>query len=94
MGALDALVHAAGIERGRYLMQRLEARAKALGLLPQAPSHSAYRNTIALEQQAHLPGDVELEERITAMVRWNALAMVVRANKAYGELTFSTTSLS
>jgi pyruvate dehydrogenase E1 component len=45
-----------------------------------------YRNTIPLERQAPFPGDVSLEERITAIVRWNALAMVVRANKASSEL--------
>jgi hypothetical protein len=55
------------------------------------PAHySAYRNTIPLEHQAARnlhPGDVSaLEERLTAIIRWNALAMVVRANQAYGEL--------
>ena len=46
----------------------------------------AYRNTIPLEKQGAFPGDLAMETRITAIMRWNALAMVVRANKAYGEL--------
>ena len=50
------------------------------------PPYSAYQNTIPLEQQGAYPGDLALEERITAIMRWNALAMVVRANQAYGEL--------
>lgn len=48
--------------------------------------YSAYRNTISVAQQGAYPGDLEMEERITSIMRWNALAMVVRANKAYGEL--------
>jgi pyruvate dehydrogenase E1 component len=48
--------------------------------------YSAYQNSIPLDEQAVHPGDVALEERLTAIMRWNALAMVVRANKAYGEL--------
>ena len=47
---------------------------------------SPYRNTIPPETQAPFPGDLELEERITAIMRWNALAMVMRANMAAGEL--------
>src|SRR5882762_648122 len=60
--------------------------ALELGVGAHAPLYSAYQNTISLAQQAAHPGDVVLEERITAVIRWNALAMVVRANKAYGEL--------
>src|SRR5208282_4812143 len=50
------------------------------------PPYSAYRNTIPLEKQGHYPGDLALEERLTSIIRWNALAMVARANRAYGEL--------
>jgi pyruvate dehydrogenase E1 component len=45
-----------------------------------------YHNTIPLENQAKYPGDVAIEERITSIIRWNALAMVARANAAHGEL--------
>ncbi|MBL8271366.1 alpha-ketoglutarate dehydrogenase, partial [Steroidobacter sp.] len=84
--SLEAVVAAAGRERGEYLLRQLEARAHELGVFTHSRPHSAYRNTIPLEHQPPHPGDVAIEERITAMVRWNALAMVVRANKAYGEL--------
>ena len=84
--ALRAAVAAAGTERGLFLLRQLEEQAQQLGIVSNVPPYSAYQNTIPLEQQAAHPGDVELEERITAIMRWNALAMVVRANKAYGEL--------
>ncbi len=84
--AFDAVARVGGPKRGAYLLKRLEERAQGLGLKTNQAAFSAYRNTIPLDAQAAHPGDVTLEERITAIVRWNALAMVVRANKAYGEL--------
>ena len=86
LDALRAAVEASGRDRGLFLLSRLEEQAQQLGIVANVPPYSAYQNTIPLEQQAVHPGDVELEERITAIMRWNALAMVVRANKAYGEL--------
>ena len=84
--ALAAAVEAHGKSRGEFLLERLEAEAQQLGIVAHVQPYSAYRNTIPLEHQAVHPGDVALEERITAIMRWNALAMVVRANQAYGEL--------
>lgn len=86
MAALESVTAAQGPARAQFLLQQLELRAQELGLSAKGPPYSAYRNTISLEQQAPHPGDMAVEERITAMMRWNALAMVVRANKAYGEL--------
>ena len=48
--------------------------------------NTAYKNTIALADQPQFPGNLELEQRIAAIVRWNALAMVVRANREHPEL--------
>ena len=84
--ALEAVVRRHGKGRGVYLLSQLEEQARQLDILTHAVPYSSYRNTIALDQQAVHPGDVALEERITAILRWNALAMVVRANQAYGEL--------
>ena len=84
--SLDAVVEHGGLARGAYLLEQLEMRARQWGMLGNAPPYSAYQNSIPLERQATHPGDVSMEERITAMVRWNALAIVMRANKAYGEL--------
>ena len=84
--SLQAVVLQGGRARGAYLLKQIEMQARQLGIVPNALPYSAYRNSIPLELQAMHPGDVSMEERITAMVRWNALVMVVRANKAYGEL--------
>jgi pyruvate dehydrogenase E1 component len=84
--SLGSLHSNAGADRVRYILAALDRRAKELGVLPDAPPFSPYRNSIPLEAQKPYPGDIALETRLTAIIRWNALAMVVRANKAYGEL--------
>lgn len=84
--ALRAAVAAGGRDRGLYLLTQLEQQAQQLGVVAHVMPYSAYQNTIPLDEQIPHPGDVALEERLTAIMRWNALAMVVRANKAYGEL--------
>jgi hypothetical protein len=80
--ALTAVVRSHGKARGQYLLERLEAEAQQLGIVAHVAPYSAYRNTIPLEHQGCYPGDLALEERLTAIMRWNALAMVVRANQA------------
>ena len=86
LDALASTLAACGPERARYLLKRLEEYASEHGIHRDAQAFSAYRNTLSLEQQGTYPGDLQLEERITGLLRWNALAMVVRANHAYGEL--------
>ncbi|MGR9363735.1 alpha-ketoglutarate dehydrogenase (plasmid) [Rhizobium leguminosarum] len=75
-----------GGRRARFLLDALDRRAKQLGVVEDSLPYSPYRNSIELEKQPPFPGDLEMEERITSIIRWNALAMVVRANRAYGEL--------
>jgi pyruvate dehydrogenase E1 component len=84
--SLEAVVHRAGHGRGLFLLQQLKEQAQQVGIIAQVQPYSAYRNTIPLERQGPYPGDLAIEERITSIIRWNALAMVVRANQAYGEL--------
>jgi len=80
-------VHAVvGEDRARFLLKTLETCAKNEGIYHGAKSFSAYRNTIGLKQQGAYPGNLEIETRLTAILRWNALAMVIRANEAYGGL--------
>jgi len=86
LASLESLIGVSGKARARFVISALEQRAKQLRVLPDALPYSPYRNSIALEAQPPFPGDIELETRITAIIRWNALAMVVRANRAYGEL--------
>jgi pyruvate dehydrogenase E1 component len=84
--SLDAVIRAEDASRALFLLRQLDEHAKELGLVAAAAPFSAYRNTIPLERQGIYPGDLALEERLTAIMRWNALAMVMRANQAYGEL--------
>ncbi|WP_018316657.1 alpha-ketoglutarate dehydrogenase [Bradyrhizobium sp. WSM2793] len=86
LASLGSLHRSAGAERVRYILAALDRRAKELGVLPDSPPFSPYRNSIPLEQQKPYPGNIAIETRLTAIIRWNALAMVVRANRAYGEL--------
>src|ERR1700733_3181113 len=84
--SLDAVIRAEDSARALFLLRVLDEHAKHRGLVAAAAPFSAYRNTIPLERQGTYPGDLAIEERLTAIMRWNALAMVIRANQAYGEL--------
>jgi pyruvate dehydrogenase E1 component len=86
LDALESVARVAGVDRVTFLLQRLAEHASHLGVSPAAHPYSLYQNTIALEDQPAYPGDLAMEERITSIIRWNALAMVAKANKAYGEL--------
>ena len=85
----DALLSLAAIEgpaRVRQILDELArlAREQRMGWQPEL--NTPYINTIAVEDQPGFPGDLAIEERLASLMRWNALAMVVRANQAYGEL--------
>jgi pyruvate dehydrogenase E1 component len=86
LDALDSVIDTQGAKRALYLFQQLEQQAQQRGVFPHMQPFSAYRNTIGLDQQGAYPGDLAIEEKLTAIMRWNALAMVVRANQSYGEL--------
>ncbi|MGO4330922.1 alpha-ketoglutarate dehydrogenase [Cupriavidus sp. 2TAF22] len=86
LDALAAVVRAEGAPRARFLLERLAEHASHLGLGHRAHPYSAYQNTIGVGEQPRYPGDLAMEQRLGSIIRWNALAMVVRANKAYGEL--------
>ena len=84
--AFAALVAAHGPERARFVLDEL-ARAAHAGQVRWRPAlNTPYVNTIAARNQPAYPGDLAVEERLASLMRWNALAMVVRANQAYGEL--------
>lgn len=84
--ALLALIGTQGPERARQILDELAvvARQQRTGWQPEL--NTPYMNTIAVDDQPVFPGDLATEERLVAIMRWNALAMVVRANQAYGEL--------
>jgi pyruvate dehydrogenase E1 component len=86
LAALDGIVQHVGRERAQYVFDRLASHAIASGIATARASITPYTNTIPLERQSPYPGDIDVEEKLAAALRWNALAMVVRANRAYGEL--------
>lgn len=79
--ALDAVVDESGLERASYLLDRLIERARRSGVVVPQTLNTPYINTIPAEEEVPFPGDRELERRIKSFIRWNAMAMVVRANK-------------
>jgi pyruvate dehydrogenase E1 component len=84
--AFLAAVATHGPERARFLLDEMArlARTPAIGWQPELVT--PYVNTIAVDQQPAFPGDLAIEEKLASLMRWNALAMVARANAAYGEL--------
>jgi len=79
--SLDQVIDEGGPDRARYLLERLSHRAASLGVAAALSPTTPYLNTIPPEEEVPYPGDRALERRIKSLVRWNAVAMVVRANK-------------
>src|SRR5437660_2940055 len=86
LDAFDALVQSQGRERATFLLRKLLEHARMRQVTLPPVLNTPYKNSVALAEQPQFPGSLELESRLSAIVRWNALAMVVRANRAYPEL--------
>jgi len=89
--SLESVLRADGTERAGFLLQRLQDYARGAGVAGitaggARPVHTPYLNTVAPGTEPPLPGDPEMEEKILSFIRWNAMAMVVRANKHYDGL--------
>ncbi len=80
------MIDAVGPERATFVLKHLLQHARTRRVpLPQV-LNTPYLNTISLADQPPFPGNLEIESRLSALVRWNALAMVVRANAVSAEL--------
>jgi pyruvate dehydrogenase E1 component len=84
--ALDGVLAHEGPARARQLVERIVERAQMGGAHVELGVQTPYVNSIPLSQQARMPGNEELETRLRHYIRWNAMAMVVRANEATSEL--------
>ncbi len=84
--ALDSVMARDGTERAHYLLEQLVARARKSGAYLPYSANTAYLNTIPPAREERTPGDAGIEWRIRSLIRWNALAMVVRANRLNSEL--------
>jgi pyruvate dehydrogenase E1 component len=86
LDALEAVIENEGPERAHYLMERMVDLARRRGAHIPFSSNTAYVNTIPAHLSEHCPGNLEYEERLRSWMRWNAMAMVVRANRTDGDL--------
>jgi pyruvate dehydrogenase E1 component len=84
--SVDAVVELDGRDRAAYLLDRAVDHAQDLGVHTTAGLSTPYVNTIPVEDEPELPGDPELERLATALVRWNAVAIVLQANAESTEL--------
>ncbi|MFM7001216.1 MAG: pyruvate dehydrogenase (acetyl-transferring), homodimeric type, partial [Limnohabitans sp.] len=81
MDALSAVIEKAGPERAHFLLEELLEEARQHSIDMPFSATTAYVNTIEPTQEARCPGNIEIEERLRAYMRWNAMAMVVKANR-------------
>jgi pyruvate dehydrogenase E1 component len=79
--ALDEIIYSAGPDRAAYLLEQLGQRARISGAELPVHMNTPYVNTIRTDEEVPYPGERAMERRIKSLVRWNAMAMVVRQNK-------------
>ena len=79
--ALDEIIDEVGPDRASYLLERLMERAANLGVQVPLRWNTPYMNSIPPEEEVAYPGNRAIERRIKSLIRWNAMAMVVHANK-------------
>ena len=79
--SLDSVLQSSGPEVAMEILERLRTHATVIGVKLPFSANTPYTNTIPAELQPDFPGDQAIERRIKSLIRWNALAMVVRANK-------------
>jgi pyruvate dehydrogenase E1 component len=84
--ALQAVLEKEGPDRAHYLMERLIDLARQSGSDIPFSANTAYVNTIPAHLEQHCPGNLEYEEKLRSWMRWNAMAMVVKANRVDGDL--------
>ena len=83
LDSLDAVVSHSGESRARFLVGEVMESARLRGVLPRLPLNTDYVNTLPPDNDRTYPGDPAIEKRIRRIVRWNAMAMVQRANTNY-----------
>ncbi len=82
--SLEAVIDQGDPERVQNILDQMQRRAAREGIFPCYAANTPYLNTISKEQQPTYPGNREIERRIKSLIRWNAMAMVVRANRESG----------
>ena len=83
LDALSAVIGTEGGERAHFLLEQLIDHARQAGIDMPFSANTAYVNTIPTDQEERTPGNIEIEERLRTYMRWNAMAMVVKANRLH-----------
>jgi len=83
LDALSAVIEREGPERAHFLLENLLEHARQSSIDLPFSANTGYVNTIEPEQEARCPGNIAIEKRLRAYMRWNAMAMVVRANRIH-----------
>jgi pyruvate dehydrogenase E1 component len=86
MDALQAVIDREGPDRAHWLLEKLIDKTRRSGGFVPFSANTAYVNTIPAHLEEHSPGNAEFEERLRSWMRWNAMAMVVKANRSDGDL--------
>ena len=86
LDALESLIEEEGVDRAKFILERLSERASRDGTELPYSITTPFRNSIAATREARMPGDLFMERRIRSLIRWNAMAMVLRANQRPGDL--------
>jgi len=81
LDALDAVLEREGATRAHFLLEKMTEKARRSGVHLPFSANTAYLNTIPVGQEDRIPGDLAMERRIRAFIRWNAIATVMQANK-------------
>ena len=86
LDSLEAVIDAEGVDRAHFLLENLIVKARESGAFLPYNANTPYVNTIPVEQEQRSPGDRAIERKIRSIIRWNAVAMILRANKKSSEL--------
>ena len=86
--ALDNVINEGG-DRASEILSELASKLTASGTIPTFNLTTPFRNTISITDEARMPGDLFLERKIRSYIRWNALAMVLKANKSEDDLEWT-----
>jgi hypothetical protein len=81
LDSLEAVIDAEGVERAHFLLENLIVKARESGAFLPYNANTPYLNTIPVDQEKRSPGNRAIERRIRSIIRWNAVAMILRANK-------------
>lgn len=84
--AINSVLEASGVERAQYILQRMSTKVTETGAQLPYAINTPYRNTIPVSKEVRMPGDLFLERGLRSLIRWNAMAMVMRANMKDGTL--------